>query len=91
MATWGVKNIASSEENMPGKKKGGAAKKKGKKAKAAKAALERENVLAKVKALQRVYPTKCSGSMLPSGRILRDCRSAIEDERPVSQVSKLNY
>jgi len=75
---------------MPGKKKGGAGKKSraGKKSgkKAAKAS-ERENILTKVKALQRTYPGKCSGSALPSGRILRDCKSAFEDEKPVTHVS----
>ena len=72
---------------MPGKKKGGAGKKSGKKA--AKA-LEREKIIAKVKALQKTYPSKCTGSALPSGTILRECRSALEDGKPVTKVSYNN-
>ena len=72
---------------MPAKKKGGAGK-KGKKNKGVKAALEKENLRTKLRALHRIYTGKCTGMSVSSGRIMKDCKSALEEEKPVTQVSQ---
>ncbi len=74
----------------PKRRKGGAAKGKGRKArgkKAAAVAAEREEMMRKLRNFLRVYQQCCAASgSVASARICLDCRAAIENERPLTKV-----
>ena len=71
------------------KKKGGAGKAKGKGGKKAAVAAEREELLRVCRRFLTVYQHRCAAtSSIASPQICRDCRAGLENEKPLSKVSR---
>ncbi len=72
-----------------GATKGGAAKGKAKGKKGAAAAAEKEEMVRRCRNFLRIYQQGCTTTRsIAPARICRDCRAAIENEKPLAKVGR---